>query len=207
MLVTVAGAVAADVNINIDGKKDDWKASPLLKEIGGTGKGASGDGIDATQFYVENNAKDIYLFIGTAPSFKDRFRAWRKAGTLCYIYIETDNNLQTGCNGDFKGSIKGYEYRLWVHSGQTWGGKHNGQFLAYGLTRVSEDGEFPRACTQSKTSFEDKDCISDGDEGVELRISLESLGLKKGDNIKFVVVENTHLYDIETQSKTQYTIK
>ena len=191
-LIMSSIGIADELNLTIDGNKNDWNSEPLVKEIGGTGRGSFDTDIDATQLYVNNDAKYLYLFFGTQPSFAKRYVKQKTTGAFCDVYIDIDNNPNSGCRNvigfDF-GKITGYEFKLWMPIGQYASPKENGTFAAYSLLGTRDDGDFSfLEPIFEKKSFEDTEFISHGRDGVEMKVPLDILRIKIGDHINLLIV-------------------
>lgn len=210
-LILSSTGIAEELDLAIDGNNNDWNSEPLVKEIGDTGRGSFDTEIDATQLYVNNDAKYLYFFFGTRPSFAEKYVENKTTGSFCDVYIDIDNNPNSGCRnvtGFSFGKITGYEFKLWMPIGQYATATENGTFASYSLLEAKDDGSFSLSNPiLEERSLEDTEFIAHGRDGVEMKVPLDILGIKIGDHINLLIVENTHIFTKEGYTKTQYTLK
>lgn len=199
-------------NVTLDGKADGWEGvPPVWEEAGAAGQGPFESGIDIKQVYLVNDAHHLYVFFRTTPSLRARYEKSPESGELCDLYFDTDNDAGTGCKDvdgfDF-GKINGYELKAWIPVGIYTGTDGAEPFVTYDLLGADENGNFAlSASVESQSSREPDALIAHGDDGVEMAIPLERLGVDVGATIRVLLKEAADPFAKERYSEGVYTLR
>ncbi|MDA1050410.1 MAG: hypothetical protein O3C40_08000 [Planctomycetota bacterium] len=206
------GGDTASITVTLDGEANEWLGTPpVWEEAGAAGPGPFESDIDIKQVYMVNDKEHLYVCLRTNPSLQARYARAPGGGELCDLYFDTDNDAQTGCKDvdgfDF-GQINGYEMKAWIPVGVYSGTDGDGPFVTYALLRADKNGDFTlSAPVESQSSQDPGALIAHGEDGVEMAIPLEVLGVDAGATVRLLLKEAADPFAKERYSEGTYTLR
>ena len=204
-------ANAAPLSISLDGKASEWQGvDPVWEEGGASGTGDLPGSVDIQQVHFRNDEDFLYVFLRTSPTVQKRFADTGSSGELCDVFFDTDNDSATGCtdvDGFDYGKINGYDFRLWVPLGVQSGSEGSLPFVSYELQPADASGRFMFNAVIASQSVDSNALIQHGEEGVEMAIPLEPLGVKPGSTIRLLFKESVDPFDKQRYNEGTYIVQ
>jgi len=182
---------------SIDGNLQDWETRlPLWKEGGAEGRGTFETNIDVKKVYITNDSHFLFVFLQCSPSVVERFKLSPSGGVIGDLYLDTDNNPQTGSGpvATFNGEkFSGYELRAWIPIGVLTSQGQSEPYVACEIRPFTGD-DFSAFGIYRTESGAEASNIAHGPDGVEIALPLDSLGIKTPATIRILLAENSHLF-------------
>jgi hypothetical protein len=174
-------AAATPLLFKLDGKADDWAGTaPFWEEAVPAGAGLGESGIDIKQVYFKNDTQYLYGFMRISPTIEERFKISPTGSIIGDLFLDTDNNPQTGSNaaeGYESDLYKGYEVRIHIPVGVL--NSSDGQSVPLvGYEVYTHEGGFYGINYAARQDSTDEGAlIAHGPDGVEFALSLEAMKL------------------------------
>lgn len=208
-LILAGGAAAPAASFINDGKAGDWQAVEPVVTFPAGNQSATCDDFGMQRISVADDSRHLYFFFETRPSIADCFSGSGRTCGLGEIFIDADNNPDTGDRGEQRYNYSrspGYDYNLKLVIGQffDFGGKPE-PYVEYSLKSVRKDGTFEPFGSGESTRKSSKQ-IAFGPDGVELAIALRDLQLAPGATIRLRFEDDARMYEEEGQSELLYRI-
>lgn len=190
-----AQAPASRLLFALDGSLQDWAGiEPLWAEGGALGRGPFKSNIDIKQVYFKNDPRCLYVFMRIDPSLEERFKISATGDILGDLYIDTDNNPNSGSGavGGFEArQYKGYEIRIYLPVGIMSDPDEKYPYVAYEI-RPLEGDNFSANAISRWESYSEGSLIAHGPEGIEFALPLETLGLTLPATVRVLLAEHSH---------------
>lgn len=200
---------ASQFLVTLDGKIQDWAGTePLWNEGGMAGRGAFESNIDIQQVYFKNDSQYLYAFMRISPTIEDRFKKSPTGGIIGDLFLDLDNNPNTGSNA-FEGreeeKYKGYEARVHLPVGVITSEGKSSPFLGYEVYR-HEGGFYGINTVDRQDTMSEGALISHGPDGIEFAVRLDILKLALPTTIRVMLAEQSHFGKEEGYSVAQLTL-
>ena len=193
----------------LDGNAQDWAGiEPLWAEGGAPGPGPSESSIDIKQVYFKNDAQCLYVFMRIYPTIEERFKKFPAGDIIGDLFIDTDNNPQTGSNaaeGYESELYKGYEVRIHLPVGVMSSGGQSTPYVAYEIY-THEGGFYGINVVDRQDTMEEGSLISHGPDGIEFALKLEAMKLIVPATFRVMLAEQSHFGGEEGNSVGQLTL-
>ena len=192
---------------NLDGKADDWAGiEPLWEEGGTAGLPFYDDSfIDIKQVYFKNDPQYLYVFMRIYPTVEERFRKHRVGGYIGYLFLDTDNNPQTGkkpVEGFEPEYYRGNEIMVDIPIGVLTDSDQSSPTVSYGIYN-HEDGFRGVKYADRQNSLDEGSLIAHGPDGVEFALKLRAMKLTPPTTLRVML----HEFGSDAQSVGQLTIQ
>jgi hypothetical protein len=204
-------ASAAPLLFKLDGKADDWAAiAPFWEEVGPAGSGLGEHSIDIKQVYFRNDAQYLYVFMKISPTIEERFKMHPFGDIIGNLFLDTDNNPQTGSNaaeGMESDAYKGYEIRVWIPVGVlTSSSGESSPTVSYEI--YTHEGGFRginRADLQN--TMDEGSLIAFGPDGVEFALKLEVMKIAAPASYRVMLDQHASAAGDQSYSIGQLTLE
>lgn len=204
-------APATPLLFALDGKADDWAGiEPFWADGGAPGPGPFEFSIDIKQVYFKNDAQYLYVFMRISPTIEERFKVSPSGGIIGDLFLDTDNNPQTGANsaeGRESDLYKGYEVRAYLPVGVISSSDTSDPYVGYEI--YNHEGGFygMNVVVRQDTMMGDGVLIAHGPDGVEFALSLEAMKLVAPSTFRVMLSEQCRSGGEEGNSFGQLTLE
>jgi hypothetical protein len=204
-------APATPLLFKLDGKADDWaRIEPFWEEVGPAGSGLGEHSIDIKQVYFKNDAQYLYAFMKIKPTIEERFKVHPFGDIIGNLFLDTDNNSQTGSNaaeGTESDAYKGYEIRVWIPVGVV-SSSSGESFPSVSYEIYTHEGGFRginRADRQN--TMDEGSLIAFGPDGVEFALKLEALKIAVPASFRVMLDQHASAAGDQSYSLGQLTLE
>jgi hypothetical protein len=188
---------APATSIKLDGSIDKWHSRTPAWDGGLAAADQTPFDVHIMKVYFYNDSHYFYAFIQCSPTIQERSKVSQMSGVVGQIFVDGDDNPDTGCPtmGGDDPKYRGYKIRVWLPIGIYVGMSGSGTFVSYDLYRFSGDhlddnnGFNAEIAGSNQNSNVSGSLIADGKDGVEMAIPMEMLGLKPGGKARIMIQE------------------
>ena len=206
-----SAAPVTSLLFKLDGRADDWAGiAPFWEEVGPAGSGLGESSIDIKQVHFKNDAQYLYGFVRISPTIGERFKVSPTGDIIGNLFLDTDNNSQTGSNaaeGMESEAYKGYEIRIWIPVGVVTSGSGE-SFPSVSYEIYTHEGGFygiNRADLQN--TMDEGSLIAYGPDGVEFALRLEVMKIAVPANFRVMLDQHASSAGDQSYSVGQLTLE
>jgi hypothetical protein len=203
-------APAVSLLFTLDGKAEDWAGiEPFWTEGGAPGPGPFESSINIQQVYFKNDAQYLYAFMRISPTIEERFKKSPSGDIIGDLFLDTDNNSQTGSNaaeGYESDLYKGYEVRVYLPVGIMSSSDRSFPYVGYEIY-THEGGFYGINVVARQDTTNEGSLIAHGPDGVEFALSLEAMKLAVPATFRVLLSEQCRSTGEEGKSVGQMTLE